>query len=218
MSGGSFNYLCDVWHDGLAERRSDLQAMAETIDTYPDGAVAAAATAEFLRGLDLLEASVQRHRDAGLNDVWRAVEWHQSSDWSVEQVAEVLAVYNDWVTLEAAVEEPVRDLAGDLGVQYESFVTQYQFQRPICFEGAPLDHAGEYDSFAITVEWRGGDRWAVCRGPGWRPGQVWCAGLQDWVYEPSPSERSGEFLSQTRYSKDEALRIGLDLARRAGHV
>jgi hypothetical protein len=61
-------------------------------------------------------------------------------------------------------------------------------------------------SWDIDVEERGGGRWAVLK----RVGQ--CLGSDGrFVYEPSPSNRTDEFLAAHRFGLDEALA----LARRA---
>lgn len=72
----------------------------------------------------------------------------------------------------------------------------------------PLDHPDwetGASAWAITVEWRGTDRWAVilrsrCLN---RDGR--------WEYEPIPSERDDDFLARCRFDRDTAL----DLARQA---
>ena len=91
--------------------------------------------------------------------------------------------------------------------------TCYEFLPDELFTGDPMDHAVEAADLwpVITVSWRGGDRWAVCRGttsPQW----VWCEADGDWEWEPLPSSREDDFLARTRYGLDEALAIGRRLA------
>jgi hypothetical protein len=55
--------------------------------------------------------------------------------------------------------------------------------------------------FTITVEWRGGDRWAVCR-----LGE--CLGIGgDWDYESMPSNRTDSWLAAHRFDLETALRF-----------
>lgn len=51
--------------------------------------------------------------------------------------------------------------------------------------------------FRVTVEWRGGDTWAVI----WM-GECWNG--TGWEWEPSSSNREDDFLARTRFSLDEA--------------
>ena len=34
----------------------------------------------------------------------------------------------------------------------------------------------------ITVQWRGGDRWAILLGPNWSSAQVWCEAKGEWEH------------------------------------
>lgn len=55
--------------------------------------------------------------------------------------------------------------------------------------------------FAITVEWRGRDRWAVTR-------HSMCLDNEgNWDYEMRPSEREDDWLATHRFSLDEALEL-----------
>lgn len=73
----------------------------------------------------------------------------------------------------------------------------------------PLDHqAGRY--LAVWVQWRGGDRYCVSIAQDQHPNKVWSRSENDWVWESIPSERSDEFIADTRFSLSEAL----DIARR----
>jgi hypothetical protein len=90
--------------------------------------------------------------------------------------------------------------------------TRFQFLPDAIFVGDPMDTADLHNPVAITVDWRGGDRWAVLRGPGWSPQLVWCEQNHEWEYEPLPSSRGADFLVRCRYSLDDAMRIAERLA------
>lgn len=64
----------------------------------------------------------------------------------------------------------------------------------------PVDHEHAED-FGITVEWRGGDRWAVCR-------RKHCLGHDGiWEAELQPSSRDDAWLATHRYSYDAAMAL-----------
>lgn len=64
----------------------------------------------------------------------------------------------------------------------------------------PPDHI-DAPHFTITVEWRGGDLWAVCR---FRE----CLGTDgEWDYEPSPSNRTDEWKNNHRFDLASALAL-----------
>jgi hypothetical protein len=90
--------------------------------------------------------------------------------------------------------------------------TRFEFRPPEVFQGHPKFTAHLYDSRAITVDWRGGDRWAISAGSGGSPQEVWCERDGEWEYEPIPSSRDDDFLARCRYSLDDALLIGARLA------
>lgn len=84
MSGGSYNYLC-YRSRGLSEQRGDAEAMAARL--FQLGHVAeAAATRHCLDLLDQAEAAA-----TVLEDVWKAVEWADSGDWGLDDVADEVA-------------------------------------------------------------------------------------------------------------------------------
>jgi hypothetical protein len=87
MSGGSYDYLCFKTAGELSPDSENLQWMIDRLDGL--GATAAAARSrevpEKLREVqDLL---------AELSDVWHAVEWCDSNDWTEEQMRAALARY-----------------------------------------------------------------------------------------------------------------------------
>lgn len=53
--------------------------------------------------------------------------------------------------------------------------------------------------FSVTVQWRGGETYAVAR-------HRMCLGTDgEWDYEPSPSNRDDDWIAAHRFSHDEAL-------------
>ena len=69
----------------------------------------------------------------------------------------------------------------------------------------PLDNP-EAHSFTITVEWRGGDRWAVC----WIDKCLSASG--SWTHERLPSGRSEEFKRRHRFDLETALALARKVA------
>lgn len=64
-----------------------------------------------------------------------------------------------------------------------------------------LGEGDEAYLWCITVEWRGGDRWAVTRSG-------CCLGSDgEWEYEPLPSSRTDEWKAAHRFDVDTALRL-----------
>lgn len=95
MSGGSYNYLGSICYDDLAEllgKETDLQAMADRLAGLGYANDAARETEELLVMLRQwkIRADVRVRR---LLDVWHAVEWWDSCDWSEDQVREALGKY-----------------------------------------------------------------------------------------------------------------------------
>lgn len=93
MSGGSFNYLCHTWDlADINEKRGDLEAMASELAGLGYAQDAARETEELLVMLRQWEvrATVRIER---LREVWKAVEWWRSCDYSEDQVREALAEY-----------------------------------------------------------------------------------------------------------------------------
>lgn len=93
MSGGSYNYLCDVWDlDKLLQQEYSLEQMAARLAGLGWARDAARETEELL--VMLRQWQVSAHvRVERLREVWKAVEWWDSCDWSEEQVREALAKY-----------------------------------------------------------------------------------------------------------------------------
>lgn len=60
---------------------------------------------------------------------------------------------------------------------------------------------------AVTVEWRGEDKWAVVVR------HSWCVDANgERKYESIPSDREDEFKARFRFARDEAIRIACDVA------
>lgn len=92
---------------------------------------------------------------------------------------------------------------------------------PLRHNDGLLDHATEFQfklypdghefwdiaEMAITVVWRGpGDRWAVME-------RGWCYDAQgSREYESIPSDRSDEFKDRFRFTRDEAVRLAIEVA------
>lgn len=114
MSGGSFNYLCHTWDlNDLMDKRGDLEEMASELAGLGYAQDAARETEELLVMLRQWEvrASVRLER---LREVWKAVEWWRSCDYSEDQVREALAEYrgDGARTVEAEItpqEKPTRE-------------------------------------------------------------------------------------------------------------
>ena len=73
------------------------------------------------------------------------------------------------------------------------------------FSPIPLDNYNRV-SWQVTVDWRGGDRFAVRRGP-------YCLSRStgSWDYEHIPSERRDDWLADHRFSIDDAKAAAMRL-------
>ncbi|WP_306317219.1 MULTISPECIES: hypothetical protein [unclassified Streptomyces] len=95
MSGGSFNYLCYVQDlEDLRSQRHDLEDMASRLAGLGYAQDAARETEELLLLLRQWEVRATA-RVARLTDVWKAVEWWDSSDSGEDGVHEALAKYRN---------------------------------------------------------------------------------------------------------------------------
>jgi hypothetical protein len=91
VSGGSYNYLCyaeDI--STLGDRVSDLQEMIARLAEIPGAEAARAASAQVLA---TMEHALRQAQD--LHDVWHAVEWHDSCDWSEDQMLEAIQAFSE---------------------------------------------------------------------------------------------------------------------------
>lgn len=92
MSGGSFNYLC--YKDAgelVSSSRQDLNEMVSALDALGSDAKE---IADRTRAIPDRIAEIQAEIDA-LSDVWKAVEWWQSCDWSRERVFVEIGRYKE---------------------------------------------------------------------------------------------------------------------------
>jgi hypothetical protein len=92
VSGGAYNYLCFAdGLDGLAERREDLESMADRLARLPWATGAAAETAELVSRLREIDALSENLSD--LRQVWRAIEWWDSGDYGEAQAPGPVDIY-----------------------------------------------------------------------------------------------------------------------------
>jgi len=93
MSGGSYDYLCDAFDlDDLMRKKTSLQEMAARLAGLGYATDAATETEELLVMLRQWEIRA-RVRLARLSEVWKAIEWWDSNDWSEDAVRKALAAY-----------------------------------------------------------------------------------------------------------------------------
>lgn len=92
MSGGSYDYLCFKDPGELIEDASELARMQDRLAGLGYAKDAAVETAHLLARIRqfsiLVEVASER-----LQEVWKAVEWWDSCDYSEEQVKEALVEY-----------------------------------------------------------------------------------------------------------------------------
>lgn len=94
MSGGSFNYLCYAELPDLLNRDWDIQSMADELAKLGYAKDAAKETMDLL--LDLRSAVNRLEtRKEHISDVWKALEWWHSGDWSEESFKEELEKWRD---------------------------------------------------------------------------------------------------------------------------
>lgn len=93
MSGGSYEYLCHTWDlDDLLAKRGELERMSARLSGLGWAEDAARETEELLVMLRQWQIRAET-RITRLRDVWKAIEWWDSCDWSEDQVREALAAY-----------------------------------------------------------------------------------------------------------------------------
>lgn len=112
MSGGSYNYLYASADDpeALVEHVSDIKAMAERLAGLPYARDAATETERILALIERLHMQVKVRSEA-LEDVWHAVEWWDSGDYSEDAVRKALAKYRGEPAAEAGGREGGSDAA-----------------------------------------------------------------------------------------------------------
>lgn len=90
MSGGSYDYLYAHAPSKVAELIVMLEPMATRLESLYSGSYAALDTQS---ALDDLRA-VERLTEA-LTDVFQAIEFHDSGDWTLDAVYRVVVEYHD---------------------------------------------------------------------------------------------------------------------------
>lgn len=95
MSGGSYNYLCYKESHDIHEKRSELASMRDRLTElgYLD---AAKETESILLILDSFHVRLQARIDR-LSPVWRSVEWCDSGDSDLSEIALAITDYRDQV-------------------------------------------------------------------------------------------------------------------------
>jgi hypothetical protein len=86
MSGGSYNYLCYDYE--LVPRIDTIERMKARLHELDPYSTAYYDTALICRWADNIQIMANK-----LSGVWQAVEWHDSSDWNREQVADAMKEY-----------------------------------------------------------------------------------------------------------------------------
>lgn len=91
MSGGSFNYLCWADASDIFSKRMDMELMQVALEDagYIE---AASATKELRTDLRRIEAEIQANIDK-LANIWHAMEWYRSGDWSQAQLDDEAAAF-----------------------------------------------------------------------------------------------------------------------------
>lgn len=93
MSGGSFNYLCyssDL--EELLRKKDDLESMFKVMAELGYAEDAAFETKTLLDSLTEWENRT-KETIGKLKEVWRAIEWMRSCDYTEDEVREQLALY-----------------------------------------------------------------------------------------------------------------------------
>lgn len=95
MSGGSFDYLCHKEADDFVAWIPDsIREMVDALAAYdtPEAKAASKHTARVVLQLEAWQRLMDEHLKM-LRPIWKAVEWHHSSDYSKDAVHEALAAY-----------------------------------------------------------------------------------------------------------------------------
>jgi hypothetical protein len=94
VSGGSYNYLY-LHTQGLEAQRGDIEAMRDRLLELEEQRVPGAAVAGFKTRMVLEHLKLAERHAQALKDVWRAVEWRDSSDYDDDQLHEALAEFKE---------------------------------------------------------------------------------------------------------------------------
>jgi hypothetical protein len=93
MSGGSYNYLCHVWEaDEMLAKLNDLLEMSTRLAGLGYAEDAAKETEELICIINQAKVRIVTRMNR-LKNVWHAVEWWDSADYSESQVKEALEKY-----------------------------------------------------------------------------------------------------------------------------
>jgi hypothetical protein len=93
MSGGSYNYLCyreDL--EDLLGSKYQIESMRVTLSDLGYAEEAAKETQDLLDLMAQWDAKVQEIA-GNLKEVWKAIEWWHSCDYSEEEVKKAVAKY-----------------------------------------------------------------------------------------------------------------------------
>ena len=91
MSGGSLNYLCHKDAGEVCGQMGDLRTLLEYLLKHHELKAFEATYKVYKQILDLEDLI------SDLRGVWRAVEWHLSSDTAFDQVRDAI---NEWIGIE----------------------------------------------------------------------------------------------------------------------
>ncbi|WP_396902760.1 hypothetical protein [Mycolicibacterium sp.] len=95
MSGGHFNYLTYKDPGELVDNGYELERMAEVLESEFPASRAARDTRMLLEHIKTFREALYNGPLGDLQrNVWHAIEWWQSLDWSRDQAAEVVAKYD----------------------------------------------------------------------------------------------------------------------------
>lgn len=94
MSGGAFNYLCYMEASELLNSKEELTSMVGSLRKYgyPDIAEDAIELIRKIEEVKKIMGAADEYRES-LEDVFHAVEWYESADYSKETMLEVLEEY-----------------------------------------------------------------------------------------------------------------------------
>ena len=89
VSGGSYNYLCyATTQEHIGAREGTLRLMYNRLMELAPTSSATLDTRDLIRLLDQAQALAEK-----LSDVWYAVEWADSSDWTIEDAMKEIGKY-----------------------------------------------------------------------------------------------------------------------------
>lgn len=94
MSGGSYDYLCDKYSEELFDCFTMLRKMSGRLLElgYDDAAKDTITLLTIMTGM-LKTIDVRADR---IREVWKAVEWYDSSDWGLEEVVDAIQKYRKY--------------------------------------------------------------------------------------------------------------------------